>query len=387
MIANADLHIHSRFSMASSPRMVPDALIEACVKKGIQVLGSGDALHPGWQKMWAGYPEHESGVLVIPSAEIEDRDRVHHVILMESFSDFSGLHSSLKTSSRDISTGGRPHLRCSGEEIAGLVHDLGGLIGPAHAFTPWTSLYAYFNRTSECYGEEPIDFLELGLSADSSYGAAISDLYNVPFLSNSDAHSPDPAKCGREFTCFDIGALTIKNVLSAVKNGKISRNVGLFPEEGKYNRTACTRCFQKYSPKEAAGYHWRCPVDKGLIKLGVFDRAKELSDGTPVPRPPYLHMIPLGEIIKTSLNVSSTRTKKALALYNELITMFGNEINVLTSSPVSEIRVVHPETAEAIDAFRTNRILLHPGGGGQYGTFTLLPRGAGEDDILQDAGL
>ena len=64
------------------------------------------------------------------------------------------------------------------------------MIGPAHAFTPWTAMYAYFDRVADCYGSQSIDFLELGLSADSSYGAAIPDLHNVPFLSNSDAHSP-----------------------------------------------------------------------------------------------------------------------------------------------------------------------------------------------------
>ena len=56
----------------------------------------------------------------------------------------------------------------------------------------------------ECYGGEKVDFLELGLSADNSYGAAIPDLYDVPFITNSDAHSPDPAKCGREFTRLSL---------------------------------------------------------------------------------------------------------------------------------------------------------------------------------------
>ena len=185
MIANADLHIHSRFSMASSPKMVPEALIGACVKKGIQVLGSGDALHPGWQKLWADQPENDPGILVVPSAEVEDRDRVHHVILMESFSDFSVLHSRLKGSSIDITTGGRPHGRLPGGEIAGHVHDIGGLIGPAHAFTPWTSLYAYFSRTAECYGEETIDFLESGsrqqlVTVPQSQTFTKSRLYRIP---------------------------------------------------------------------------------------------------------------------------------------------------------------------------------------------------------------
>ena len=373
MIVNADLHIHSRFSMASSPDMVPEALVGACKKKGIQVLGSGDALHPGWQRLWEEYQGDDTGVLVVPSTEVEDRNRVHQVILMEQFSDFSELHYRLKPFSKDIATGGRPHVRLSGEEIAGHVHEIGGMIGPAHAFTPWTSLYAYFDRVSECYGPEKIDFLELGLSADSSYGAAISELYDIPFITNSDAHSPDPAKCGREFTSLDLRSLTVGNVLSALKKGSINRNVGFFPEEGKYNRTACTRCFHKYTPAEAAGFHWRCPLDKGQIKLGVFDRAQLLSDGEPRPRPPYLHMIPLGEIIKASLHVSSTRTKKVIGLYTELIGTFGNEIDVLTSSPIGEIRAVDKGTADAIDAFRNNRVSFNPGGGGQYGTFTLLP--------------
>ena len=57
-------------------------------------------------------------------------------------------------------------------------------------FTPWTAMFAYFGHVADCYGSEPVDFLELGLSADSSYGAAIPDLSAVPFLTNSDAHSP-----------------------------------------------------------------------------------------------------------------------------------------------------------------------------------------------------
>jgi uncharacterized protein (TIGR00375 family) len=375
MKVNADLHIHSRFSMASSPMMTPPALIRACVQKGISILGTGDALHPEWQQMWAGYFENDADILIVPTSEVEDGDRVHHLIIMADFTGFSELHSILRPFSRDISTSGRPHIRLGGKELAQWVHSLGGLIGPAHAFTPWTSLYACFNRTAECYGNEKIDFLELGLSADNSYGAAISDLYGVPFLTNSDAHSPDPAKCGREFTTFDLHKFTIEGVLSALKSGRIAMNAGLFPEEGKYNRTACTRCFEVYTPEEATRQRWRCTKDRGLIKKGVYDRAKELSDGAPVKRPPYLHMIPLGEIIKTTLGTSSIHTKKCIALYQELISGFDNEIDVLTKVPVRDIREIHREVGDAIDALRNNRVVLHPGGGGRYGTFTLLPQG------------
>jgi PHP family Zn ribbon phosphoesterase len=112
-----------------------------------------------------------------------------------------------------------------------------------------------------------------------------------------------------------------------------------------------------------------------LVKKGVRDRARELSSGTPVKRPPYLHILPLGEIIRITENASSTTTKKCIATYTQLISAFGNEIAILTTTPVTEIREVDNRIADAIDAFRNNRISLQPGGGGRFGTFTLDPPG------------
>jgi uncharacterized protein (TIGR00375 family) len=351
--------------------MVPGNLIDACVTKGISVLGSGDALHPGWQNLWEDHLENDAGVLVIPSAEVEGEDRVHHLILMPDFEGFSELRLMFFPFSRDILNGGRPHVRLPGNRIAEMVHQLGGMIGPAHAFTPWTSVFAYFDHLDECYSGERVDFLELGLSADNSYGAAIPELYEVPFITNSDAHSPDPAKFGREFTRLSVNSRTVRGVLSAIKAGNIDMNVGFFPEEGKYNRTACTRCYEQYTLEQAGEFRWRCPKDRGLIKKGVRDRAHELSTGVPIKRPPYLHMIPLGEIIRKTRNVSSTNTKKCLMIYSQLTSAFRNEIEILTTTPVPDIRAVDPGVADAIDALRNNRISLQPGGGGHFGTFTL----------------
>ncbi len=368
MYAYADLHIHSRFAIASSECMMPGALVEVCRIKGISVLGSGDAFHPGWQALWEEYPGDE--VLVVPSAEVEDCHRVHHLILMEDFSSFSDLREIFARDSIDIMKSGRPHVRLTGGEIAAVVHDTGGYIGPAHAFTPWTSLYAYFEGVAGCYGREKIDFLELGLSADSSYGAPISELSQTPFLTNSDAHSPDPGKIGREFNCLDLSSWTVKGVLESIIRGRIVRNVGFFPEEGKYNRTACVRCFHHYTPEAAAGLGWRCPRDGGQIKKGVRDRARELADGPPQDRPPYLHMIPLGDIIAKVLQLSSPRTKKCQAIYTELIQAFGNEITTLIEAPPRDIRGIDPGVGDAIDALRNCRVGLVPGGGGRYGTFS-----------------
>ena len=276
MLVNADLHIHSPYSMAVSRFMQPEHLLSACLTKGIHILGTGDALHPVWRKTWEPFLENDAGTLILPTSEVEDEHRVHHLILAEDFSQFNELQGLLEGTCKSFLTSGRPHVYLSGEKIAEYVHEVGAMIGPAHAFTPWTAMYAYFDRVADCYGSQSIDFLELGLSADSWYGAAIPDLYNVPFLSNSDAHSPQTDKIGREFNRLQIANLSPKDVLACIRNGAIEMNAGFFPEEGKYNRTACTRCFTQYSPELAIRQKWRCPADGGIIKKGVYDRAHEL---------------------------------------------------------------------------------------------------------------
>jgi uncharacterized protein (TIGR00375 family) len=364
-----DLHIHSCFSIASSSRMLPDCLIEGCRRKGIGVLGSGDALHAGWRALWKSPPEDDN-VLVVPTAEVEDQDRVHHLIILDSFERFDQLAADLAPHGTNLEKTGRPHVRIPGSEIAGLVHDLSGLIGPAHAFTPWTSLYAAFDRLSGCYGKERPDFLELGLSAESSYGAGISDLAGIPFLSNSDAHSPDPAKLGREFTGIRVGKKTIGGVMESIRNGTITMNAGFFPEEGKYNRTACTRCYRQYIPSAAEALQWRCPDDRGRIKKGVYDRALELADTPPSPRPPYLHIIPLSEIIRHVLGCSTLQTRGCTRLYDRFIAAGGDEIQVLTATPVADLAAIDFSVAQAIDSFREGKVRLSPGGGGRYGSFS-----------------
>jgi uncharacterized protein (TIGR00375 family) len=251
-----------------------------------------------------------------------------------------------------------------------MVHDLGGLIGPAHAFTPWTALFAAYNRVGECYGSERIDFLELGLSADTSYGAGIRDLYGIPFLTNSDAHSASLLRFGREFNRMELERFDVPSVLAAIRRKGISMNVGLFPEEGKYNRTACTRCFEQYALEDAVRYKWRCPKDRGRIKKGVSDRAQELQDAEPLPRPPYCHMAPLGEIIQKVLGFATPTTKKCRALHSLLLETLGPEIPILIERPAPEIGAIDPRIADAIDALRRGRVRLNPGGGGRYGSFS-----------------
>jgi PHP family Zn ribbon phosphoesterase len=48
MLVNADFHIHSCFSMASSKDMLIKNMAPKSKLKGLQLLGTGDAFHPGW---------------------------------------------------------------------------------------------------------------------------------------------------------------------------------------------------------------------------------------------------------------------------------------------------------------------------------------------------
>lgn len=358
--------------MASSKTTTPENLLNSCRIKGLDILGSGDALHPQWRQMWVDFLHEETtDITVVPTAEVQAEGRVHHLIILEDFAQAEVIAEELSLYSKNLNSDGRPHVKLSGERIAEIVHDAGGYIGPAHAFTPWTGMYGRFNSIKDCYGDEPVDFLELGLSADTSYGEQIPELSQIPFISNSDAHSPQLHKLGREFNRLDVKDRNIRSVIKSVVEGKITLNAGFFPEEGKYNRTACTRCFQQYSLTEAEKLSWRCSHDNGGIKTGVYDRALSHSNGNILPenRPPYCHIIPLGEIIQKVLGVSSPCTKKCEALYYEYIRTLGDEISILIDVSYEKMASVNEDVAAAVLKLRNEDIILHPGGGGRYGSF------------------
>jgi len=46
----ADLHIHSRYSRATSRDLTPENLDFQARRKGIRVLGTGDFTHPAWRQ-------------------------------------------------------------------------------------------------------------------------------------------------------------------------------------------------------------------------------------------------------------------------------------------------------------------------------------------------
>nr|QNO52509.1 hypothetical protein CGEPLDJD_00030 [Methanosarcinales archaeon ANME-1 ERB6] len=415
MIINADLHIHSHYSAATSPRMDLPTLAKEGTRKGIHLLGTGDCLHPKWLK---GIKELEerSGIFYftgkdkgkgkskntstdfVLTVEVEDMRRVHHLLILPAIAKAEELYESFSRYSRDIDSDGRPSLRLSGEEIAEHARDAEALIGPCHAFTPWTALYAYHNSLQECYGDMVgyVSFVELGLSADSSYADRIEELRELTFLTNSDAHSPYPIRLAREFNRFQVADTSFDELKAAIERKRGRKpvlNVGVPPAEGKYNESACIRCYKHYSLSEAIIRKWRCECG-GMIKKGVRDRVNELAncDGThPEHRPPYLHLIPLAMIIGLALHKSAS-SKAVNEIWESLLAEFGTEVNVLVDAPMDDFRTntanfnLDARVIEAIKAFREGEIRVIPGGGGKYGVIELKTKGS-EEGREKDEGI
>lgn len=378
---NVDFHIHSMYSTGTSNNMEIPVIAEQSKFKGLNTIGSGDCLNKNWldhfvsstDKIDEGTFEHKSGIRFILTTEVEDQRRIHHIILFPSISAIEEFRYLVKDKSPNLDTDGRCNINLAGHELLDLVNTIDGLIGPAHAFTPWTSLYKEYDSIEHCYKTKNIPFLELGLSADTQMADGISELKNITFMTNSDAHSPWPHRVGREFNRLKVKDNTYDEIINAIRRrggNKFVLNVGIDPDLGKYHMTACTRCYKKYSIELAIQQKNRCACG-GIIKKGVVDRINDLCDQEvthPPHRPRYIKTIPLAEILVQTLGLASVNSKKVQDLWKLLIQSFKNEINVLLVTPKEEIeKIAGEKAAQAIIDFRNGSIYIEPGGEGMYG--------------------
>lgn len=394
MIIRADLHIHGRYSMATSKNMTPELLSSQGSLKGLHLVATGDAFHQGWlnmieeateevnqgvfrirenekvhneflqEEIQEGLPINPETNLIL-TAEVEDSKRVHHLIILPSFEAAYSIRKKLKG---NLDSDGRPRVRMNGAEIQELVRNNGCIMGPSHAFTPWTSIYKEYDSLMDCYCETP-DFVELGLSADTDMADRIEELQEIPFLTNSDAHSPWPHRLGREFNEIDVKNISFPALARAICDKKITANYGFDPRLGKYHHTACTKCYQQFHPEDAIRMNMKCPCG-GTIKKGVDYRVEELATWNepqhPTHRPPYIHIMPLAEIISLTYSKGVT-TKFVQRKWQELILHFGDEISVLIDAPMKDLAEIDPEIARRISAFRDKTLQIRVGGGGKYG--------------------
>jgi uncharacterized protein (TIGR00375 family) len=341
--------------------------------KGLQLLGTGDAFHPGWLDIieesttYSGDGIYSADdVDFVLTTEVEGKHRIHHVIIIPNIEIARELSSKLVSKNKLVD--GRPRTGYTGAELRELVREYDCLIGPAHAFTPWTGMYKSYDSIYDCYEKSP-DFVELGLSADTFMADTVSELKDFPFLSNSDAHSPWPHRLGREFNALEMKDISYSSIKRAIKHRDVKANYGLLPNLGKYHMTACTRCFKIIDPHAAKENKMRCSCG-GTIKKGVDYRISEIADYSkprhPDFRPEYVHLMPLAELISTVYEKGVT-TKTVQGIWQKLVDNFKTEIDVLINSPIDEIMDVDSKIAPAIEAFRNRSLEVIPGGGGQYG--------------------
>jgi len=359
--------------MASSKDMLIDNIAPQAKLKGLQLLGTGDAFHPQWLEIIENSTEYSGDGIYskndcdfVLTTEIEGEKRIHHLIIIPTMEIAKEMADNLVSINKHKD--GRPRTKMNGAEIMDLARDHDCLIGPAHAFTPWTGMYKSYDSIYDCYEKKP-DFLELGLSADTNMADTIEELQDISFLSNSDAHSPWPHRLGREFNQIELEDISFSSLKSAIKNKKIKANYGLVPNLGKYHMTACTKCYQIIDPIIAKDDKMKCSCG-GTIKKGVDFRISEIATWDkphhPNDRPPYIHLMPLAEIISMVYDKGVT-TKTVQNKWKELIDKFGNEIELLINAPLDKISKVNKDITPAIDSFRKKTLNISPGGGGKYG--------------------
>ncbi len=382
---NADLHLHSRFSIGTSPKMDLPHMSEAAHSKGVDILGTSDCLYGPWLEELESNLEKRGdryeleGIAYIIQAEVETTigGRVHHLILFPSFSSAHELRDMILGGGYSQLTTGRPQLKISPEGLVSLVCDVGALIGPSHAFTPWTSMYAAYDSILDCYGENAkhVAFLELGLSADTKMASKLAELDSCAFVSYSDAHSPSPDKLGREITRFSLHNASFREIsraLHGINGREVVLNVGLDPREGKYHLTGCRRCKKAYNLEDIiinGRVLKTCPGCGGPLKIGVKDRIRLLvlksNKVSLARRPPYVHAVPLMEILKAIKQSQRMNVKK---VYEALIQRFDNEIAILIDAPLTSVGQQHPQLAEILARFRNDAIDFDfVGRGGWYG--------------------
>ncbi|WP_274651724.1 endonuclease Q family protein [Paenibacillus humicola] len=383
----ADLHLHIGRTEKGEPVKISasrdltfrEIAREAAERKGIGLLGVIDCHSPAVQEDIADLLEtgemtevpgggiRYRNTTLLLGAEIETRDEgfgpAHHLIYLPTFDAMRAFTDWMSRHMRNVRLSSQ-RIYVSSRRLQEEAKERGGLFIPAHIFTPHKSLFgSCSDRLGDTLDPALIDAVELGLSSDSLMAGLVPDLDELPFVTNSDAHSL--AKIGREYNELLLGEPSfaeLKLALTGREGRRIAANYGLNPALGKYHRTYCLGC-GSLAGEEAAME--RCPMcGSPKIVRGVMDRIDELgraagrSEPAVAPdRPPYRYQVPL-EFIP---GVGKRTLEKLLA-------RFGTEMAVLHDAPEDEIAAAAgAAAARTIAEARSGRVRLAAGGGGTYG--------------------
>ena len=403
----ADLHIHSRFSMATSKEGTPENLDFWARKKGISLIGTGDFTHPVWReelkerlvsegnglyRLRDAYVKEESrkfpgeGTRFVVSGEISSiykkngkTRKVHNVILLPSLEAADAMAQRLEKIG-NIHSDGRPILGLDSHDLLEMMLDVcpEGILIPAHIWTPHFSVLGAksgFDSVEECFEELApyIHALETGLSSDPAMNWRISKLDRYQLVFNSDAHSP--SKLGREANLLDIDC-SYEGLYRAIQTGEgLEGTVEFFPEEGKYHFDGHRKCGVSLSPVEAERLGGICPVCGKKLTMGVDHRVEQLADRAEgfvkKDGKKYESLVPLPEVISACMGYS-TASKKVQGCFEQMIQTLGTEFDILRNVPSEDIKSCAGERiAEGIENVRTGNVKRIPGYDGEYGKIEL----------------
>jgi len=405
----ADLHIHSRYSRATSEKMNISEIARFARIKGLNLVGTGDLTHPKWLKeLSEGLTEISGTNLYKPSKDpaspvyfmvtgevstiftFDGKVRkIHHAILTPSLETAVQINDRLAKYG-DLTVDGRPILDMSAPQLVEEILEVSkeNIVIPAHAWTPWFSLFGAFSgfdRIEDCYQDmtNHIPALETGLSSDPPMNWRLSPLDKFALVSNSDSHSPWPWRIGREANVFELERLTYRELVGAIRERDPRRfkfTIETDPAYGKYHWTGHRNCNISLSPQEAIRLGNRCPVCRRRLTKGVEQRVEELADRPMGFRPEgaigYIHLLPLSEIISTVMGLTYQGAQGVWSIYNALVSRFGDEYTVLIDAPLEEMaKIVDPRIAEAVVRVREGKAKILPGYDGVYGQLVLFAEG------------
>lgn len=391
----ADLHIHSKFSRATSHDMLISKIAETAKLKGIQLLGTGDFTHPKWLELLKKDLKPTGNglyickdiyfVLTTEVNNIYTKDaklrRIHNIIFSPDFKDVERINKFLGKYG-SLASDGRPILSLDSYTMLAEIKELSpdSFIVPSHIWTPWFSLYGSksgFDSIAACFGDlkSEIFALETGLSSDPAMNWRLSELDAYTLISNSDAHSP--SRLGREANVLDceLSYHEIRTVLKTKDKKKFLYTIEFFPEEGKYHYDGHRNCNVRLSPKQSVLNDDLCPVCGRRLTIGVLHRVESLADReqgfVPENAIPYKNLVPLEEIIADALGVGRD-TVAVRMKYDVLVKAFDGEFNVLLSAPIDDIKQQTDERiAIGIDKMRRGDITVLPGYDGVFGTIKI----------------
>ena len=401
----ADLHIHGRYSRATSEQMSIPEIARYSKIKGLNLVGTGDFTHPQWLREIKETltPEQDTGLFKLAgkadspvrfmlTTEVctifdykGESKKVHHVILTPSMETANQINERLKPFG-DLASDGRPILDVSApqlvEEVMAVSNE--NMVFPAHAWTPWFSIFGAFSgfdTMEDCYQDmtRHIHALETGLSSDPPMNWRLSGLDKFTLVSNSDCHSFWPWRIGREANVFELERFTYQQVTTAIISNDPARfkfTIEVDPAYGKYHWTGHRKCKVSLSPQEAMKFGNVCPVCRRKLTKGVEQRVEELADRPAnfrrMDAPGFLRLLPLSEVIAAVLHSDSPSTQAVWKNYSPLVEKFGDEYKVLTDAPYEAlVKVVDVPIAQAIVKVRNGEAKVTPGYDGVYGQLAL----------------